>query len=76
MAIGGRRCPIVGRVSMDLTTVDVTEADPRLATPGGWAELIGQTVTLEEAGATAGTIGYEILTRLARRFHRVYTGGV
>lgn len=75
VAIGGHPAPIVGRVSMDLITVDVTELPDGLTQPGAWVELIGSKITLEEAGAAAGTIGYEILTRLGRRFHRIYQGG-
>ena len=73
VAFHGISCPIVGRVSMDLTTVDVTGLDPPVA-PGDWAELIGPTLSLEDVGRAAGTIGYEVLTRLGRRFHRVYVG--
>lgn len=73
VAIGGVPCPIVGRVSMDLVTVDVTDL-PRPPLVGEWAELIGETLSLEDVGRAAGTIGYEILTRLGRRFHRVYSG--
>ncbi|MEQ1710436.1 MAG: alanine racemase [Hyphomicrobium sp.] len=76
VAMAGIIAPIVGRVSMDLVTVDVTEIDPDLAQPGGWVELIGPAITLEAAGTAAGTIGYEILTRLGRRFHRIYSGGI
>lgn len=74
VAIGGVPCPIVGRVSMDLVTVDVTDL-PQPPQVGAWAELIGATLTLEDVGRAAGTIGYEILTRLGRRFHRAYSGG-
>jgi alanine racemase len=79
VAILGHRCPIVGRVSMDLVTVDVTDApdvEASPSSPGGWAELIGPSITIEDAGACAGTIGYDVLTRLSHRFHRVYVGGV
>jgi alanine racemase len=75
VALGGHLAPIVGRVTMDLVTVDVTGLPPHLAQPGAWVELVGETISLEDAGAAAGTIGYEILTRLGRRFHRVYLGG-
>lgn len=73
VAIGGRLCPIVGRVSMDLVTADVT--DVPAAADMAWAELIGPHLTLEEVGAHAGSIGYEVLTRLGRRFHRIYMAG-
>ena len=67
--------PIVGRVSMDLITVDVTDFEDTAPQRGDWVELIGPTITLEDVGAASGTIGYEILTRLSPRFPRVYLGG-
>ncbi|SLN47990.1 alanine racemase [Oceanibacterium hippocampi] len=71
-AVNGVRVPIVGRISMDLTTLDVS-ALPEAATPIGTpVELIGPTVSLDELAGNAGTIGYEILTGLGRRYHRVY----
>ncbi|MFM1815814.1 MAG: Alanine racemase [Pseudomonadota bacterium] len=66
------RCPIVGRVSMDLSTIDVTDVPGSSVEPGEWVELIGPSVSIEEVGRRAGTIGYEVLTRLPRRFQRVY----
>ncbi len=76
IGIDGHLCPIVGRVSMDLVTADVTEAvtDDALSGQALWAELIGPSLPIETVGAKAGTIGYEVLTRLGRRFHRVYLG--
>lgn len=73
VSIAGVHCPITGRVSMDLTTVEVTAA--AAVRPGDWADIIGPDLTIEEVGRRAGTIGYEILTRLGRRFHRSYVGG-
>ena len=70
--IGGAAAPIVGRVSMDLITVDVTDVDHKLLGHGTVATLIGPGLSIEDAGYAAGTIGYEILTRLGRRFERVY----
>ncbi len=76
VAIGGRLAPVVGRVSMDLITVDVTELPEGSAERGGLADLVGGAgPTLEEVGRRAGTIGYEVLTRLSHRFHRSYAGG-
>jgi len=75
VAFGGRRAPIVGRVSMDLITVDITDLEGHAPDRGDWAELIGQSISLEDVGAACGTIGYEILTRLSPRFARVYLGG-
>lgn len=72
-AIDGVEVPFVGRVSMDLVTLDVG----RLRTPprrGDLVELLGPSLPLERVGAGAKTIGYEILTSLGRRFHRIYLG--
>ena len=66
----GRPVPLVGRVSMDLTTFDVTD-HPTLG-PGAWLEMIGPTCTPDDVAAAAGTNGYEVLTSLGRRFHRIY----
>ena len=73
VAIRGQLAPIVGRVSMDLVTVDVTDIEGGVA-PGDFVEVIGPHIPIEAIGAAAGTIGYEVLTSLGRRFHRVYTG--
>lgn len=70
----GVRLPIVGRVSMDSMTLDVTAlADGALA-PGDAVELIGPHQTLETVAADADTITYEILTSLGRRYARTYVG--
>ncbi|MBX9683928.1 MAG: alanine racemase [Hyphomicrobium sp.] len=70
--ITGHSAPIIGRVSMDLITVDVTDLPEGAAQPGGSATLIGPGLSIEQAGYAAGTIGYEILTRLGPRFARLY----
>lgn len=73
VAFEGELAPIVGRVSMDLITVDITDhTKPDAIVRGAWAELIGPNLPLETVGQGAGTIGYEVLTNLSRRFHRVY----
>lgn len=74
VAIGGKLAPIVGRVSMDLITVDVTDIEPA-PQAGDLVEVIGPHISIEAMGTAAGTIGYEVLTSLGRRFHRVYRGG-
>jgi alanine racemase len=66
----GTPVPLVGRVSMDLTTFDVTKVPG--VVPGAWLELIGPTQTPDDLAAAAGTNGYEVLTSLGSRFHRVY----
>ncbi len=62
--------PVVGRVSMDLITLDATRAPE--ARPGDMVDLIGPHHDLDALAAQAGTIGYEILTSLGRRYHRRY----
>jgi len=75
VGIAGKRAPIVGRISMDLMTVDVSEIDPRAAAPGQWADLLDVTYGVDDAAEAAGTIGYEILTSIGRRALRIYRGG-
>lgn len=70
--IGDYPVPVVGRVSMDLITVDVTGVPPEIAHRGAWVEVMGERVTVDDLTDMAGTIGYELLSRLSRRVHRVY----
>ena len=70
--IGGRRVPFAGRVSMDLTTLDVTDA--RCA-PGDMAEFLGAHQGIDAVAEMAGTIAHEVLTSLGGRLRRTYIGG-
>jgi alanine racemase len=70
--IAGNRCPIVGRISMDLMTVDISDLPDRAVHRGGVATLIGGELSIDDVAAAAGTIGYEVLTRLGARCHVVY----
>jgi alanine racemase len=70
--IQGQKRPIVGRVSMDLTIVDVTGLS---VSPGDEIEMLGPNIRLSEAAGAMGTIDYEILTRLGSRLERTYAGG-
>jgi alanine racemase len=72
--IGDIRVPVVGRVSMDLITLDVTQVPAALAAPNSLVDLIGPHCTPDMLAQDAGTIGYEILTSLGSRYHRIYTG--
>jgi alanine racemase len=72
--VAGKRCPVVGRVSMDLMAVDITGLPDKAVRRGDLVALIDDDVTLDDVGNKAGTIGYEILTSLGRRYHRVYRG--
>ncbi len=69
--IAGTRVPVVGRVSMDSITLDVTDIAPEHLYPGAPVELIGPHQTIDAVAADAGTISYEILTQLSRRYERV-----
>ena len=68
----GARRPILGRVSMDLTAVDLTGC--AVGQAGDTAEVFGANLPLDEAAAAAGTIAYELLVRLSPRAERIYVG--
>lgn len=70
--VGGIRAPFVGRVSMDLITIDVGHVPAHLVQPGAWVEILGAHQTADDLAAAAGTIGYEILTALGPRYQRRY----
>jgi alanine racemase len=72
--LGGKRVPLLGRVSMDLVVFDVSHVDSPLARPGHFIELLDDQYGVDAAAADAGTIGYEILTALGGRYHRIYRG--
>ena len=74
-SLGGVRVPVVGRVSMDLVTLDIGAIAEDKARVGAWVDLIGGAGMLDELAAQGGTIGYELLTALGRRYRRVYLGG-
>jgi alanine racemase len=73
--VAGVRCPVAGRISMDLIAIDVTDVPANAARRGHMATLIGEGITIDEVGHHFGTIGYEVLTSLGRRYQRVYKGG-
>lgn len=73
--LGSHPAPILGRISMDLITVDVTDIPRHLACRGAFVELIGENIATHELAAHAGTIDYEILTSLGPRASRCYIGG-
>jgi len=69
--VAGKRCPLAGRVSMDLIAVDVTDVADHIQ-PGGLITLLGDEIGVDDLAARAGTIGYEVLTGLGRRYRRIY----
>ncbi len=75
VVVAGKRCPIAGRVSMDLMAVDVTDLEKNAVRRGHMATLIGEGITVDELAHHFGTIGYEVLTSLGPRYARAYKGG-
>jgi alanine racemase len=75
VVVAGKRCPVAGRISMDLMAVDVTDLPANAARRGHMVTLIGEGITVDELAHHFGTIGYEVLTNLGRRYARVYKGG-
>jgi alanine racemase len=73
--VAGERCPLAGRVSMDLVAIDVTNVSAEKVARGDFVTLLGDGISLDEFARHAGTIGYEALTSLGRRYARVYRGG-
>jgi alanine racemase len=73
--VAGKRCPVAGRISMDLIAVDITDLPASAARRGHMVTLIGEGITVDELAHHFGTIGYEVLTSLGRRYARVYKGG-
>ena len=70
--IGGYKAPILGRISMDMITLDVTDVPEHLLQRGAFVEMLGPGVAASDLAAYAETIDYEYLTSLGRRFERVY----
>jgi alanine racemase len=68
--IAGRHCPLVGRISMDLMAFDVSALPGDMVQRGDFATLIGEGITVDDVGVFGGSIGYEVLTNLGRRFRR------
>jgi len=74
VVIRGKACPVIGRVSMDQITVDITELGPDIPNPGEAAEILGNIIGIDDLADAGGTIGYEILTSLKGRYSRNYVG--
>jgi alanine racemase len=70
--IANRRCGLVGRISMDLMAFDITGLPEDLVRRGTHATLIGDGITVDDLAGWSGTIAYEVLTGLGRRYRRVW----
>jgi alanine racemase len=75
VVVAGKRCPVAGRISMDLIAVDVTDLEKSAVRRGHMVTLIGEGITVDELAHHFGTIGYEVLTGIGRRYARIYKGG-
>jgi alanine racemase len=73
VSIGGVKCPVVGRISMDMMGIDVSALPASAVARGTRVEIIGDRIAIDDAAAWAGTISYELLTRLGQRYARVYS---
>ena len=71
--VAGQRCPLAGRVSMDLIAIDVTGLPAAQVSRGDLVTLLGDGIGVDDLAQRAGTIGYEVLTSLGRRYRRTYT---
>jgi alanine racemase len=71
-SLGGRKVPIIGRVSMDLVALDVTDLQASAVTEGAWVEFFGRHIPLDDFARSAGTIAYEALTSIGNRVTRRY----
>ena len=70
--LAGRKIPIAGRITMDLTIFDVTDLPENAVRAGDYVELFGKNVLVDDVARSAGTIGYEILTSIGLRHERRY----
>ena len=69
-----KACPVLGRVSMDLVTIDIGHLRKKPAV-GDMVEILGPNQSVDDLAESAGTISYEILTSLGRRYQRHYING-
>lgn len=71
--VAGHRCPLIGRISMDLLAVDITDVPEFAVEAGDFATLLGEGLSLDDLARHSQTIDYEILTSLGRRYFRRWT---
>lgn len=74
LIVNGKPCPIVGRISMDLIALDITDLPAGSVKRGDFATVIGDGRDVDALGEMFGTIGYEVLTDLGHRYARIYKG--
>src|SRR5205085_8153277 len=75
VVVAGKRCPVAGRISMDLMAIDITDLPDKTARRGHMVTLLGDGITVDELAHHFGTVGYEVLSSLGKRYARIYKGG-
>jgi alanine racemase len=70
--VRGQTVPIIGRISMDMCAIDLTDLGGNIPIPGEMVEVLGPHISVDDQADPAGTIGYEILTALKGRYSRNY----
>jgi alanine racemase len=70
--VAGHLVPVVGRVTMDLTTFDISDLPEGAVVAGDYVELFGDHIAITDAACSAGTISFELLTSLGKRYVRQY----
>lgn len=70
--LAGHKVPVIGRISMDLVTIDVTDVPEVLCHPGVEVEILGPNLSADDLAEHARTNAYEIMTSLGQRYHRSY----
>jgi len=71
----GQPCPVIGRVSMDLVSIDISKIQGATPQQGEAVEILGPHQSVDDLATSADTIGYEILTSLGARYKRTYING-
>lgn len=70
--VRGRVVPVIGRVSMDMCELDITDLGNDIPLPGEMVEVLGEHVSVDDQADAGNTIGYEMLTSLKGRYSRTY----
>ena len=73
--LAGHRVPVIGRISMDLVTIDATDVPEADCLPGAMVEVMGAHTTADDLAEFARTNAYEVMTALGRRYARAYVDG-
>jgi len=73
--LAGHKVPVIGRISMDLVTIDVTDVPEADSQPGALVEVLGPHLSADDLAEHARTNAYEVMTALGRRYARVYHDG-